>query len=53
MVLSDEPASGQSALGNRISFTPMPDGKVKQEWSLSKDNGKTWQTSFLGIYEKL
>ena len=53
MVLSDEPASGPGAVVNRISFTPMPDGKVKQEWSISKDNGQTWQTSFLGIYEKL
>ncbi len=52
MVISDEPKSGQSALINRISYTPMPDGKVKQEWSISKDNGQTWQTSFLGIYEK-
>ncbi len=52
MVLSDEPASGQGALVNRISFTAMPDGKVKQEWSTSKDGGQTWQTSFLGIYEK-
>ncbi len=53
MVLSDEPATGESALVNRISFTPMPDGKVKQEWATSKDNGQTWQTSFLGIYQKL
>ena len=52
MVLSDEAKGGQSALVNRISFTPMPGGKVKQEWSISKD-GQTWQTSFVGIYEKL
>lgn len=52
MVITDEPKSGQSALINRISYTPMPDGKVKQEWSISKDNGQTWRTSFLGIYAK-
>ena len=52
MVLSDEPASGPGGVLNRITFTPLPDGKVKQEWSISKDRGQTWQTSFFGIYEK-
>ena len=37
---------------NRITWTPLPDGKVKQEWSSSSDGGQTWKTSFIGIYEK-
>jgi hypothetical protein len=37
---------------NRITFTPLPDGKVRQEWATSADKGKTWQVSFLGSYEK-
>lgn len=52
MVLGDETKDGQSGLVNRISWTPMSDGKVKQEWSISKDKGQTWETSFVGIYEK-
>jgi len=52
MVLSDEAKSSPGTPRNRITFTPMPDGKVKQEWSISKDRGQTWETSFLGIYTK-
>lgn len=37
---------------NRITYTPLPGGKVKQEWATSGDNGRTWQVSFLGTYEK-
>jgi len=37
---------------NRITWTPLPAGTVKQEWSVSSDGGKTWTTSFVGIYER-
>jgi hypothetical protein len=47
MVMSD------TAQANRISWTPLPGGKVKQEWATSDDHGKKWQTSFVGIYERL
>ena len=53
MVLSGEAKSSKGPYLNRISYTPLPEGKVKQEWSISVDGGKTWQTSFLGTYEKL
>ena len=53
MVLSGEAKSAKGPYLNRISYTPLPEGKVKQEWSISVDGGKTWQTSFLGTYEKL
>jgi hypothetical protein len=43
MVLSSET--------NRIAWTHLPDGKVKQEWTTSDDAGKTWKTSFTGFYE--
>ncbi len=46
MVMSD------SAAANRISWTPLLEGKVKQEWATSKDQGKTWQVGFVGIYER-
>jgi len=52
MVLSGETKSAKGSDLNRITFTPSADGKVKQEWTISTDGGKTWQTTFLGIYEK-
>jgi hypothetical protein len=45
MVMQDE-----SAPINRITWTPMDGGKVRQHWETSKDAGRTWQTSFDGLY---
>jgi hypothetical protein len=47
MVLRDKPASGPI---NRITWTPMEGGKVRQHWETSNDAGGTWQTSFDGLY---
>jgi hypothetical protein len=52
MVLSGETKTAKGPSLNRITFTPSADGKVKQEWTISTDAGKTWQSTFLGIYEK-
>jgi hypothetical protein len=52
MVLRGESKEGGKIVINRITWTPLPGGKVKQEWSISPDNGDTWNTSFIGIYEK-
>lgn len=46
MVLSDQ------AQANRITWTPLPGKKVKQEWSGSEDSGKNWKILFVGIYER-
>jgi hypothetical protein len=51
MVLTGVTKSGTGTTLNRISWTPLAGGKVKQEWSTSDDQGKTWQSSFVGIYE--
>jgi hypothetical protein len=37
---------------NKISWTPNKDGTVRQHWQISSDNGKTWSTTFDGIYTK-
>lgn len=34
----------------RITWTPQPDGRVRQLWQQSTDGGKTWTTSFDGMY---
>ena len=38
--------------GNRITWRVLPDGRVRQLWEASSDNGATWKTSFDGYYEK-
>lgn len=34
----------------RISWTPQPDGSVRQLWETSDDDGRSWQTAFDGRY---
>jgi hypothetical protein len=51
MVLSGVTKSGKGMTLNRITWTTLPGGKVKQEWSTSDDDGKSWHASFVGIYE--
>ena len=34
----------------RISWTPDPDGSVRQHWQQSTDDGTTWVTVFDGTY---
>lgn len=35
---------------NRITWTPNPDGSVRQHWEQSEDAGATWATVFDGLY---
>ena len=37
---------------SRMTFTPLPDGSVRQRWEFSADSGKTWTQAFDGIYRK-
>jgi hypothetical protein len=37
---------------HEVSWTPLEDGDVRQHWRASKDDGKTWQDIFIGIYSK-
>lgn len=36
----------------RITWTPNGDGSVRQHWETSTDDGKTWATSFDGLYRR-
>ena len=36
----------------RITWTPNPDGSVRQLWETSNDDGKTWAVSFDGLYRR-
>ncbi|MES2957374.1 MAG: hypothetical protein V4792_04250 [Pseudomonadota bacterium] len=52
MVLAgSQPGSTPGAtLRHRISWTPLPDGAVRQWWQSSSDEGRTWTTAFDGRY---
>jgi hypothetical protein len=54
MVLSGEtPARGDAkAARQRITWTPLGDGRVRQLWESSEDGGKTWAVAFDGYYRK-
>lgn len=41
-----------AAVLNRIAWIPQPDGQVRQLWSSSTDQGKTWRPGFDGWYRK-
>jgi hypothetical protein len=49
--LPDNDKPGQQVM-QRISWTPGPDGSVRQLWETSADGGKTWETAFDGKYVK-
>lgn len=38
---------------DRITWTPQPQGTVRQHWEQSSDNGKTWTTAFDGTYSRV
>ena len=38
---------------DRITWTPLPDGSVRQAWDVSPDGGSSWTTAFVGIYRRL
>lgn len=46
---SHNPAGGSKEMA-RSSFTPLPDGRVRQFIAHSKDGGKTWSVCFDGTY---
>lgn len=37
---------------DRITWTPMPDGRVRQVWEVSADEGANWQQLFEGLYTR-
>jgi hypothetical protein len=44
--------SGGGRATDRLTWTPNADGTVRQLWEISRDNGKTWQTNFDGLYRR-
>src|SRR5262245_58501420 len=52
MVLSGERPTKSGRAKHRITWEPLADGRVRQHWETSEDDGKTWTTSFDGYYSK-
>jgi len=48
MVLSG--TSSSNAARQRITWTPLDGGRVRQHWETSDDGGRTWKTAFDGTY---
>ncbi len=51
LLRGDHTVNGKRTL-ERITWTPMPDGSVRQLWEQSTDDGKTWAVAFDGRYVK-
>lgn len=51
-IVETESSLPATAGKNRISYTLLPDGRVKQWQDNSTDGGKTWTGQFVGYYRK-
>lgn len=53
MVLEQSgPGPTGGTLHQRVTWTPKPDGRVRQHWETSTDGGRTWTTAFDGWYAR-
>jgi hypothetical protein len=52
MIMRGERQMPQGRVMDKISYTPLPDGRVSQQWDISTDGGQTWRTTFLGFYTR-
>jgi len=53
MVLSQKTKTENGSRIDRITWTPLKDGRVRQHWESSVDDGANWKQDFDGYYEKL
>ena len=49
---SVEPGPPQKSMLQRIRWTPQQDGRVRQLWETSSDEGTTWSLAFDGWYSR-
>jgi hypothetical protein len=53
MILEQRSRDGEAkTLVQRITWTPLPDGGLRQLWETSADAGSTWKTVFDGYYSR-
>lgn len=51
-VLVGEHKTRAGQMTEKITWTPNPDGTVRQHWEQSTDGGKIWTDAFDGLYRK-
>jgi hypothetical protein len=53
MVLSGESIGSKGErVTDRVTWSPLDDGKVRQFWEQSRDGGKSWTVAFDGTYTR-
>jgi hypothetical protein len=52
MQMTGDTTTPKGLVRNRITWTPGPDGSVRQVWETSVDGGTTWQGAFDGRYRR-
>jgi hypothetical protein len=52
MTLQGETSTAQGKVLQRLTFTPLPESRVRQVWESSADAGKTWSVAFDGLYTR-
>jgi hypothetical protein len=52
MVLSGKTPSKRGEMLDEITWEPLEDGRVRQHWQRSPDQGKTWNEVFDGYYSR-
>lgn len=50
MVLAGTRSTPGGEVRDRITWTPLPEGRLSQVWDVSTDGGKSWRTLFAGYY---
>lgn len=50
MVLGGVRKTRAGPVRDRITWTPLPEGRLSQVWEVSADGGKTWRLLFAGYY---
>ena len=53
MVLDNVHEAGTDARRERITWTALADGGVRQLWEMSMDGGATWKVEFDGLYTRV
>ena len=46
------PAKDGKQQADRITWTPLPSGQVRQHWEVTTDGGAHWATAFDGLYTR-
>jgi hypothetical protein len=52
MVLEGTTPGPNGIVHERITWTPNPDGSVRQHWEQRSEGSSTWRTSFDGLYRR-